>query len=173
MLLGNDYNWSVYKEYFYRVCKTSGRFKESLWILYLMFSLIYILDVFFCLFWKIKIIIIKPYRASYFSSKLWEVLKSLKKKTFILFYSIIWFNSWTWPHCERVAAYTKHNSILSHSIPLIPSHPTPFHSTLFLLFFSILFYSILFYSCLVYSLIGKNHYCPTKHLKVTKNSYAD
>ena len=155
MLLGNDYNWSVYKEYFYRVCKTSCRSKESLWILYLMFSLIYILDVFLfvCLFWKIKIIIKKPYRASYFSSKLWEVLKPL---------------IYIWLHCERVAAYTKHNSILFRSIPLIPAHPVPFHSTLFLLFFS-----ILFYSCLVYSLIGKNHYCPTKHLKVTKNSYAD
>ena len=142
MLLGNDYNWSVYKEYFYRVCKTSCRSKESLWILYLMFSLIYILDVFLfvCLFWKIKIIIIKPYRASHFSSKLWEVLKPLKKKTFILFYSFIWLISWTWTHCERVAAYTKHNSILFRSIPLIPAHPVPFHSTLFLLFYSILFF---------------------------------
>ena len=44
-----------------------------------------------------------------------------------------------WLHCERVAAYTKHNSILFRSIPLIPAHPVPFHSTLFLLFFSILF----------------------------------
>ena len=137
-----------------------------------MFSLIYILDVFFfvCLFWKIKIIIIKPYRASYFSSKWWEVLKSLKKKNiyFILFDYLVYFLNMTtlWTSCSLYE--TQFHSLPFHPINPIPSHPIPFYSI-----FTFLFYSFLFYSCLVYSLIGKNHYCPTKHLKVTKNSYAD
>ena len=98
---------------------------------------------------------------------LWELLKSLKKihDHFILVMTTLWTS------CSLYE--TRVYSILSRFISSIPSYPSPFHSILVLLFFSILFYSILFYSCLVYSLIGKNHYCPTKHLKVTNNSYAD
>ena len=107
-----------------------------------MFSLIYILDVFFfvCLFWKIKIIIIKPYRASHFSSKLWEVFETFEKKNiyFILFvYLVNFLNMNTlWTSCSLYE--TQFHSVPFHPINPSPSHPIPFYSIFTFLFYSIL-----------------------------------